>query len=89
LRKSKKQNYVGSMCIFNVPNSSRVRESDIAFMTKAVVEIGVASTKAFTTQLVALAIFTLVIVKLKNSLTDQQLAKYTEELKNIRALVMG
>lgn len=81
LRKSKKQNYVGSMCICNVPNSSLVRESDIAFMTKAGVEIGVASTKAFTTQLVALAIFTLVIAKLKNSLTDQQIAKYTEELK--------
>ncbi|MDE4994795.1 SIS domain-containing protein, partial [Francisella tularensis subsp. holarctica] len=72
LRKSKKQNFVGSMCICNVPNSSLVRESDIAFMTNAGVEIGVASTKAFTTQLVALAIFTLVIVKLKNSLTDQQ-----------------
>ncbi|APC92043.1 MULTISPECIES: glutamine--fructose-6-phosphate transaminase (isomerizing) [Francisella] len=89
LRKSKKQNYVGSMCICNVPNSSLVRESDIAFMTKAGIEIGVASTKAFTTQLVALAIFTLVIAKLKNTLSDQQIAKYTEELKNIRALVMG
>ncbi|MFV9973777.1 MAG: glutamine--fructose-6-phosphate transaminase (isomerizing) [Francisella endosymbiont of Hyalomma asiaticum] len=89
LRKSKKQNYVGSMCICNVPNSSLVRESDIIFMTKAGIEIGVASTKAFTTQLVALAIFTLVIAKLKNSLSDQQIAKYTEELKNIRALVMG
>lgn len=89
LRKSKKQNYVGSMCICNVPNSSLVRESDIIFMTKAGIEIGVASTKAFTTQLVALAIFTLVIAKLKNSLSDQQIAKYTEELKNIRALIMG
>lgn len=88
LRKSKKQNYIGSMCICNVPNSSLVRESDIAFMTKAGIEIGVASTKAFTTQLVALAIFTLVMAKLKNSLSDQQIAKYTEELKNIRALVM-
>lgn len=89
LRKSKKQNYIGSMCICNVPNSSLVRESDIAFMTKAGIEIGVASTKAFTTQLVALAIFILVMAKLKNSLSDQQIAKYTEELKNIRALVMG
>ncbi|MFV9972933.1 MAG: glutamine--fructose-6-phosphate transaminase (isomerizing) [Francisella endosymbiont of Hyalomma asiaticum] len=89
LRKSKKQNYVGSMCICNIPNSSLVRESDIIFMTKAGIEIGVASTKAFTTQLVALAIFTLVMAKLKNSLSDQQIAKYTEELKNIRALVMG
>lgn len=89
LRKSKKQNYVGNMCICNVPNSSLVRESDIIFMTKAGIEIGVASTKAFTTQLVALAIFTLVMAKLKNSLSDQQIVKYTEELKNIRALVMG
>ncbi|AIT09231.1 glucosamine--fructose-6-phosphate aminotransferase [Candidatus Francisella endociliophora] len=89
LRKSKKQGYAGSMCICNVPNSSLVRESDIAFMTKAGVEIGVASTKAFTTQLVALAIFTLAMAKLRNTLSDQEIAKYTQELKNTRALVMG
>ncbi|QIW10725.1 glutamine--fructose-6-phosphate transaminase (isomerizing) [Francisella sp. LA112445] len=89
LRKSKKQGYAGSMCICNVPNSSLVRESDIAFMTKAGVEIGVASTKAFTTQLIALAIFTLAMAKLRNSLTDIEIAKYTQELKNTRALVMG
>lgn len=69
------------MCICNVPNSSLVRESDIAFMTKAGVEIGVASTKAFTTQLIALAIFTLAMAKLRNSLTDIEIAKYTQELK--------
>ncbi|WP_150468446.1 glutamine--fructose-6-phosphate transaminase (isomerizing) [Francisella sp. SYW-9] len=89
LRKSKNQGYAGSMCICNVPNSSLVRESDIAFMTKAGVEIGVASTKAFTTQLIALAIFTLAMAKLRKSLTDIEIAKYTQELKNTRALVMG
>lgn len=89
LRKSKKQGYAGSMCICNVANSSLVRESDIAFMTKAGVEIGVASTKAFTTQLVALAIFTLAMAKLRNTLSDQEIAKYIQELKNTRALVMG
>ncbi|MED7820216.1 MULTISPECIES: glutamine--fructose-6-phosphate transaminase (isomerizing) [unclassified Francisella] len=89
LRKSKKQGYAGSMCICNVPNSSLVRESDVAFMTKAGVEIGVASTKAFTTQLIALAIFTLAMAKLKNSLSDTEISKYTQELKNTRALVMG
>lgn len=89
LRKSKKQNYAGSMCICNVSNSSLVRESDIAFMTKAGIEIGVASTKAFTTQLVALSIFTLVMAKLRNTLSDHEIAKYTHQLKNIRALVMG
>ena len=89
LRKSKKQNYIGSMCICNVPNSSLVRESDISFMTKAGVEIGVASTKAFTTQLVALAMFSLVIAQIKKTLSNDEIAKYTQDLKNIRSLVMG
>ncbi|MFC4892195.1 glutamine--fructose-6-phosphate transaminase (isomerizing) [Pseudofrancisella aestuarii] len=89
LRKSKKQNYLGSMCICNVPNSSLVRESDIAFMTKAGVEIGVASTKAFTTQLVALAIFTFVLAKTKRTMSDTQIGKHLEELKKTRALALG
>lgn len=54
LRLAKEQGYMSSMTICNVPGSSLVRESDIAFMTKAGAEIGVASTKAFTTQLVGL-----------------------------------
>ena len=89
LRKSKKQNYIGSICICNVPNSSLVRESDISFMTKAGVEIGVASTKAFTTQLVALAMFSLVIAQIKKTLSNDEISKYTQDLKNIRSLVMG
>jgi glucosamine--fructose-6-phosphate aminotransferase (isomerizing) len=89
LRKSKKQNYIGSICICNVPNSSLVRESDISFMTKAGVEIGVASTKAFTTQLVALAMFSLVIGRIKKTLSNDEVVKYTQDLKSIRSLVMG
>ncbi len=89
LRKSKKQNYIGSLCICNVPHSSLVRESDISFMTKAGVEIGVASTKAFTTQLVALAMFSLVIAEIKKTLSNDEIAKYTQDLNNIRSLVMG
>jgi glucosamine--fructose-6-phosphate aminotransferase (isomerizing) len=89
LRKSKKQNYIGSICICNIPNSSLVRESDISFMTKAGVEIGVASTKAFTTQLVALAMFSLVIAQIKKTLSNNEISKYTQDLKNIRSLVMG
>ncbi len=54
LRLSKKLGYLGSLAICNVPGSSLVRESDLALMTKAGVEIGVASTKAFTTQLTVL-----------------------------------
>jgi glucosamine--fructose-6-phosphate aminotransferase (isomerizing) len=51
LRLSKELGYLGSLAICNVASSSLVRESDLALMTKAGTEIGVASTKAFTTQL--------------------------------------
>ncbi len=54
LREAKTRGYVGSLAICNVPESSLVRESDVTLMTRAGPEIGVASTKAFTTQLVAL-----------------------------------
>ena len=61
LRLAKELGYRASMTICNVPGSSLVRESDLAFMTKAGAEIGVASTKAFTTQLVGLLMMTLAI----------------------------
>ncbi|WP_448249522.1 glutamine--fructose-6-phosphate transaminase (isomerizing) [Thalassotalea agariperforans] len=61
LRLAKELGYSASLAICNVPGSSLVRESDLAFMTKAGAEIGVASTKAFTTQLVGLLMLTLAI----------------------------
>ena len=63
LRLAKDIGYKASLVICNVAGSSLVRESDLAFMTKAGVEIGVASTKAFTTQLVGLLMMTLAIGK--------------------------
>lgn len=54
LRLAKESGYMASLAICNVPGSSLVRESDLAFMTRAGAEIGVASTKAFTTQLAGL-----------------------------------
>ena len=54
LREGRKLGYLATMAICNVPESSLVRESDLVLMTRAGPEIGVASTKAFTTQLVAL-----------------------------------
>ena len=54
LRAAKKLGYTACLAICNVAESSLARESDLVFMTRAGVEIGVASTKAFTTQLVAL-----------------------------------
>ncbi len=53
LFKAKESHYLGSFAICNVANSTLVREADFVFLTRAGVEIGVASTKAFTTQLVA------------------------------------
>jgi glucosamine--fructose-6-phosphate aminotransferase (isomerizing) len=66
LRLAKEQGYMASMTICNVPGSSLVRESDLAFMTKAGAEIGVASTKAFTTQLVGLLMLTASIAQEKD-----------------------
>ena len=57
LREAKRLGYLGALAICNVPESSLVREADMTLMTRAGPEIGVASTKAFTTQLAALALF--------------------------------
>lgn len=61
LRGAKKNGYLGSLAICNVANSSLVRESDLVLMTQAGPEIGVASTKAFTTQLTALQMLAIVL----------------------------
>jgi glucosamine--fructose-6-phosphate aminotransferase (isomerizing) len=61
LRLAKSLGYSSSLAICNVPGSSLVRESDLAFMTLAGAEIGVASTKAFTTQLTGFLMLTLAL----------------------------
>jgi len=61
LRYTKDTGYLARLGICNVPTSSLARESDLVFLTKAGPEIGVASTKAFTTQLVGLLMLTLVL----------------------------
>ena len=61
LRNANEGEFVGSLVIANVDNSSLVRECDLVFLTRAGAEIGVASTKAFTTQLVALLLLTITL----------------------------
>ncbi|QGU33745.1 glutamine--fructose-6-phosphate transaminase (isomerizing) [Thermochromatium tepidum] len=61
LRRAKDLGYLATLAICNVPESSLVRESDLVFLTHAGPEIGVASTKAFTTQLVALLLLTIAL----------------------------
>lgn len=73
LRLSKELGYLGSLAVCNVSGSSLVRESDLALMTKAGTEIGVASTKAFTTQLVVLLMLMVRLGRLKGM---QQSAEY-------------
>jgi len=72
LRGSRDKGYVGSLTVCNVPESSLVRESDVCFMTRAGIEIGVASTKAFTTQLVALRLLTIALARRKGLSKEQE-----------------
>ena len=72
LRGAARAGYLGSLTICNVPESSLVRESDVALMTRAGPEIGVASTKAFTTQLVALRLLTLALARRRGQTLDEQ-----------------
>ena len=82
LRLAKKLGYLGSLTICNVAGSSLCRESDLAFMTRAGVEIGVASTKAFTTQLVGLAMLVLAVGKY-NELSNETLTDMVTALRSL------
>ncbi|MEI7950811.1 MAG: glutamine--fructose-6-phosphate transaminase (isomerizing) [Gammaproteobacteria bacterium] len=86
LRFAKKAGYVGCLTVCNVASSSLVRESDLAMMTFAGREIGVASTKAFTTQLSVLALLVLALAR-RNGLSPQQEKEYVEDLNRLPAII--
>jgi glucosamine--fructose-6-phosphate aminotransferase (isomerizing) len=77
-----------TLAICNVPESAIVRECQLRFITRAGPEIGVASTKAFTTQLAALFMLTLAIAKEKNALTPLKESQYLNELRHLPAAVI-
>ena len=79
--KSLGQQYSLSIC--NVPESALVRASDLRFLTRAGPEIGVASTKAFTTQLAALALLTMVLAKMRGRLTPEREADLLKSLRHL------
>jgi glucosamine--fructose-6-phosphate aminotransferase (isomerizing) len=79
LRSLSSDNYCGSLSICNVPESPLVRESSLVLMTRAGTEIGVASTKAFTTQLVSMLLLVLAIGKVRN-LDESIIASIVKEL---------
>ncbi|MDY7024770.1 MAG: glutamine--fructose-6-phosphate transaminase (isomerizing) [Pseudomonadota bacterium] len=81
LRNSVNSAYLSRLAICNVPTSSLVRESQMNFITKAGSEIGVASTKAFTTQLIALFGLCLSLAKARKHLIDE--AHWVEQLRHL------
>jgi glucosamine--fructose-6-phosphate aminotransferase (isomerizing) len=83
LRSLESSNYCGSLSICNVPESSLVRESDLVMMTRAGPEIGVASTKAFTTQLVAMLLLVASLGKIQQRLDKATLAAMMRELQSL------
>lgn len=83
LRQAKALEYEGYLAICNVPNSSLVREADLVFLTRAGIEVGVASTKAFTTQMVGLLLLTLSIAKQQQQLSTEKETEIIAELRLI------
>ena len=87
LKLAKAMPYLARMAVCNVPESSIVRESALVLMTRAGPEIGVASTKAFTTQLVALALFALELARAKG-IDDARYADGVAQLEQLPGLVV-
>ncbi|MFC1777508.1 glutamine--fructose-6-phosphate transaminase (isomerizing) [Pseudomonadota bacterium] len=86
LKHAKKAGYIATLAICNVAESSIVREARLVLMTRAGPEIGVASTKAFTTQLVALQLLVLELARL-NGLDEASYANYVAELNHLPELL--
>jgi glucosamine--fructose-6-phosphate aminotransferase (isomerizing) len=76
-----------TLTICNVSTSAMVRECELAYITRAGVEIGVASTKAFTTQLTALFMLTLALAQVHQQLTEQQEAEHVKALRHLPAAI--
>ena len=83
LRNAKELGFLASLAICNVSISSLVRESDLTLLTQAGREIGVASTKAFTTQLVGLLLLTLSLGQVRGTLAEGIEATLVEELRRL------
>ena len=85
-REARNESYAGSLTICNVPESSLVRESDLVLMTHAGPEIGVASTKAFTTQLVALLMLVISVGR-RHGMQDEMDKNLVAQLANLPARI--
>ncbi|HVL75635.1 MAG TPA: glutamine--fructose-6-phosphate transaminase (isomerizing) [Noviherbaspirillum sp.] len=87
LKHARKQDMVHTLTICNVATSAMVRECAMSYITRAGVEVGVASTKAFTTQLVALFLLTLALAQVRGRLTEEEEANCLKQLRHLPAAI--
>ncbi|WP_024850562.1 glutamine--fructose-6-phosphate transaminase (isomerizing) [Hydrogenovibrio kuenenii] len=87
IKRFAKEKNVSTLTICNVPESSLTRESDLTFLTHAGPEIGVASTKAFTTQLVALSLLVTVIGKVQQRISEERETIIVKGLQKLPGLI--
>jgi len=87
MRLAAERGYLARLAVCNVPESSMVREADLVLMTRAGPEIGVASTKAFITQLSALVLLALALGKARGALSDTAEAEAVAELRALPAAI--
>ena len=83
LKHARSMDMVNTLTICNVSTSAMVRECELSYITRAGVEVGVASTKAFTTQLVALFLLSLTLAQVRGRLSDEQEADYLKQLRHL------
>jgi len=89
LKHAKDLGHVHTLAICNVPTSSMVRQTVLSYLTRAGAEIGVASTKAFTTQLVALFLLALTVAKLRGRLCATDEAHWLRDLRHLPAALQA
>ena len=89
LKHARAQGMAHTLTICNVATSAMVRECELAYVTRAGVEIGVASTKAFTTQLAGLFLLTLVLAKARGHLSESQEAGHLKSLRHLPAALQA
>jgi len=89
LRHAQSLGMTQTLTICNVATSAMVRECKLAYITRAGVEIGVASTKAFTTQLAGLFLLTLALAQSKGHLSDADEARYLKEMRHLPAALQA
>ena len=89
LKHARSQGMAHTLTICNVGTSAMVRESALAYITRAGVEVGVASTKAFTTQLVALFLLTLTLAQSRGRLSDAQESEHLKAMRHLPAALQS